>query len=154
MVYKRITHAAIQVPDLIEAEEFYTTLFDTTVEFRETTIDGEWYTLTKGFDRKAATEAGYQPKMSFIAKDELFLALDLTDDELASEATQKYHLGLEMTPGELKALIERAKETSCSILRESETGALIEDIFGNEWDVDTDWQPRSTGDSTGNWIEP
>lgn len=153
MVYGRITHVAIQVPDLIAAEDFYTTLFDTEVEFRETTVDGEWHTLAKELNWKDATEAGYQPKMSFVVKDEFFLALDLMDDQRSGESSQKHHIGLEMAQEELKALIGRAKETSCSILRKSEKSALVEDIFGNEWDIATDWQPRSTGDRTGNLIK-
>lgn len=152
MVYKRITHAAIQVPDMIEAENFYTALFDTGVEFRETTINGVWHTLASHLDWKTAEEAGYQPKMSFIRKDEFFLALELDNTESA-EPTGKYHLGLEMNEKELQSFIERAEETSCSIIGKTPTGTLIEDIYGYEWDVNTTWRPRSTGESTGNWID-
>lgn len=153
MAYERITHVAIRVPNLQDAEEMYTTLFDTGVAFRETTVDGEWHTLVNGVDWDDAERAGYQPRMSFIRRDELFLALESTETKPDKPPEQQYHIGLGMGQMEIERFRQRAVETACEILSNQPGGLLVEDPFGYEWDISTNWKPRSTGERTGQWLD-
>lgn len=155
MAYGLITHVAIAVPDLIRAEAFYTRLFDTAVSFRQAEIDDEWYTLPTNTDWQAAIEHGIAPEMSFIARDDFFLALTATKDD-SVEHNPSYHIGLEVDEDEFGRLFDRAQETGCTIRHQGQDDGvhygLIEDIFGVEWDVTVSWSTEESATPTGPWL--
>lgn len=157
MTYGLITHVAIRVPDLITAEEFYTKLFDTDVNYRQTLIDGEWHTLADGIDWTEAKKAGYEPRMSFITKDEFFLALVGPDEKVADLPKQEYHIGLQMNNNDFKTFIHQAEMAGCEVLHQGDhqghNHALIEDVYGYEWDVTVAWSTERSGTPSGPWIE-
>lgn len=157
MTYGLITHVAIEVPDLIKAEEFYTTLFNTDVSYRQTEIDGEWYTLPEKTDWEAAIKKGVEPEMSFIARDEFFLALAAAEEEDSIDYVQSHHIGLQVDEGEFKRLFHRAEETECAIIHRGQNQGknygLIEDIFGVEWDVTVSWSTAESAVPYGPWLE-
>lgn len=153
MSYGLVTHVAINVPDLVEAEAFYTEFFDTGIAFRQTPIDGEWHTLPSEVDWPTAEEAGYEPRMSFIQKDDLFLALQVPASSEHHQEDQSYHVGLEMSSAELEDILLRADELNCKILHQHDTGALIEDTLGYEWDIAVDWDTYRSATPSGPWID-
>lgn len=158
MSYGLVTHVAIRVSDLIDAEEFYTELFNTNVNYRQTLIDGEWHTLADGIDWTEANEAGYEPRMSFIVRDDFFLALSGPDEDWPDQSKKEdYHIGLQMSEAEFEELIQRVEQTNCNILHQGtqrgHSYALIEDIYGYEWDVTVSWSTEHSGTPSGPWIE-
>lgn len=157
MPYGLITHVAIQVPDLIEAERFYSGLFNTDVDYRQTTIDGEWHTLAEGSDWTDAKDAGYEPRMSFLARDDFFLALASPVESQPVPSKQHYHIGLQMNEAEFDELVHQAEHLNCDILQQGTQGggswALIEDSYGYEWDVTVSWSTKRSATPSGPWIE-
>ena len=152
MTYGLVTHVAILVPDLVDAEEFYSQLFDTNVNYRQTTIDGEWFTLEEGMDWPIAEEAGYEPRMSFIQRDDFFLALTAASESDDPDQAQYYHIGLQMSEKELDTFLHRSEQLGCEILYRQNGGAMIEDVFGFEWDIDVEWSSKDSGTPRGPWI--
>jgi uncharacterized glyoxalase superfamily protein PhnB len=157
MAYGLITHVAIEVPDLIKAEKFYTTFFNTDVNYRQTEIDGEWYTLPEKTDWEAAIKKGVEPEMSFIARDEFFLALAAADEEGPIDNVQSHHIGLQVDEGEFKRLFHRAEQAECSIIHRGQNQGgrygLIEDIFGVEWDVAVSWSTAESASPSAPWLD-
>lgn len=153
MAYGLVTHVALIVPDVVDAETFYTTLFDTEVAYRQTPVDGEWRTLPADVDWRAAETAGYPPRMSFISKDHLFLALAAPTDG-TDAAAQTYHVGLEMDEMEFAALHRRATELGCEWTQHADdpAQAILRDRYGYEWDVTTEWSTERSGTPSGPWL--
>ena len=158
MVYGLITHVAIRVENLVDAEEFYTELFATTVNYRQTPIKGEWHTLPEGVDWAEAEANGFEPRMSFIARDDFFLALAGPDEEWPGESVEEdYHIGVQMNETEFQDFLQRADELHCEILHQGEhdgsSYALVEDIYGYEWDIAVDWSTQRSAMPSGPWID-
>lgn len=75
----------------------------------------------------------------------------------APPAVRLDHLALRMDPADLDRLRERALALGCRLLADRPDYLLVEDPFGIRWeDGPPDEEghgPRSTGETTGRWIE-
>ena len=98
---KAVSHIALFVPDLYEAEKFYQKLFDMELIGREVEKeDGLWYTLSfdKGWEDVKAS--GIKLDMTALRKGGLVLALFRGD----RDPGQVFAIGLSGTPGDIKTI--------------------------------------------------
>lgn len=88
-----ITHVALRVANLREAEDFYTTLFDLDVAFREAKTDEGWKTLPQDTGWTDAETAGIDLGLSMLYRGQLAIALE------AAETQYKTCKGSMASPG-------------------------------------------------------
>ena len=75
MAYRSVTHVAIRVTGLREAERYYRTIFGLQVAFREAEVADGW-TLPVGAEWEDAEAAGIPLSMCFLARDGFRLVLE------------------------------------------------------------------------------
>jgi catechol 2,3-dioxygenase-like lactoylglutathione lyase family enzyme len=68
VAYRSVTHVAIRVTGLREAERYYRTIFGLQVAFREAEVADGW-TLPVGAEWEDAEAAGIPLSMCFLARD-------------------------------------------------------------------------------------
>jgi catechol 2,3-dioxygenase-like lactoylglutathione lyase family enzyme len=66
MQYRSVTHVALRVADLRQAEDFYMALFDLQVAFREAEVADGWRTLPEGAGWQDAQAAGISLDLSVL----------------------------------------------------------------------------------------
>ena len=147
--YRSVTHIALQVPSVKGAEEFYRTLFGMDVSFRESETPDGWATLPAGADWQKAEAAGLEPGLSLLQREAVALALESHPGAAAAALS---HIGLEVTPQELKEVRERAAVLHCRIIGEREDLLVLLDPFGVQWELTTSSRLVSSGERYGRWI--
>lgn len=150
-----VTHVAVRVESLREAEAFYTKLFGLEVAWREAETPDGWRTLPAGADWDSAERAGIELGLVMLYRDGLRLALEAADR--VQEAGVLSHLGVFADEDELVRLRHSARAAGCEIVTDSERGLIFDDPFGIRWELNTfaydDPPSMSTGARAGKWIE-
>ncbi|WP_435361492.1 VOC family protein [Haloarchaeobius sp. DFWS5] len=141
MTVAGVHHVALSVPDVAAAESFYCDLFDAEVMFREGTLDGEFGALPDEMDWSAAVDAGVEPGMSFVGRDDLALAL--AQEPNVPDGGPLDHIALAITADELDGACERARSLDCDVDRRGSV-AFVTDRFGVEWELNTGDPPPET----------
>ncbi|WP_435334666.1 VOC family protein [Haloarchaeobius sp. TZWWS8] len=141
MALAGIHHVALSVPDIVAAESFYCELFDAEVLFREGTFDGEFGAVPEELDWPAARDAGVEPGMSFVARDDVALAL--AQDPDVPDGGPVDHLAVAVDQSDLGPLCERARALDCEVDRR-ETVAFVTDHYGIEWELNASDPPPET----------
>jgi catechol 2,3-dioxygenase-like lactoylglutathione lyase family enzyme len=103
MQYRSVTHVALRVPDLRQAEEFYTALFGLQVAFREAEVADGWRTLPEGAGWQDAQAAGISLDLSVLHRDALSVALERAGEGFVPGGRLS-HVGLEVADVELERL--------------------------------------------------
>jgi catechol 2,3-dioxygenase-like lactoylglutathione lyase family enzyme len=145
-----VTHIALVVPDLLEAESFYQSAFDMALIGREAVrADGLWATLPfdKGWDD--AISAGIDLQMLALRSGAFVLAL------FQGEAPpgQVYVIGLAMPADEIAGVRARLPDEAL-ISGDSPDHLEFRDPYGITWQISTPGGAfRTTGDWAGRWLE-
>lgn len=140
MPFHGLHHVEVAVPDLSEAEGYYRELFDMAVLFREGTLDGRRGKVPDGLDWDTATAHGVEPHRSVLGRDEFALALVA---DAASEPARPGTIALSIDLADLGPVAGRAASMGCGV-EERETGAVIADRYGFEWELTAAGFPPSS----------
>ena len=149
-----ISHIALRVDDVAEAESYYCRLFDLEVAFRDLTTDGVQRSLRPGTKWADAAEHGFRPGLSSLWRDGFNLALEQAP---ASGAGHVDHLGLLVEQQEVAETAARAREMGCTILVQRADIVVFTDRYGIRWELtSTQYESpvdQSTGARLGAWLD-
>jgi catechol 2,3-dioxygenase-like lactoylglutathione lyase family enzyme len=152
MQYRSVTHVALRVPDLRQAEEFYTALFGLQVAFREAEVADGWRTLPEGAGWQDAKAAGISLDLSVLHRDALGLALERAGEGFVAGGRLS-HVGLEIGDVEMERLRQAAPGLGCQVALDRQGLLLLDDPYGVRWELTTAYNLRSTGAATGRWLD-
>lgn len=152
-MYQSITHVALTVSNVEEAEEYYRSLLGLTVAFRDVRIDGEWYGLRSGYDWRAAD--GCELAVSVLGNGPLNLALESGEAAENGRSHHLGHVGLRVSLGILDELRIRALEHEAEIVTNRSDLLVFEDRYRIRWEVGIaaydNPAAMGTGARTGRW---
>jgi catechol 2,3-dioxygenase-like lactoylglutathione lyase family enzyme len=153
MTYHAFTHIALIVTPLRQAEEFYRTLFELEVAFREAETPDGWYTLPSGAGWDDAEATGIRLGLCSLHRDAFTLALE---DGPSSGGGRLSHIGIQVDTQELERLRIAASEP-CQIVQDIPSLLVFDDPYGIRWEVTTsaydDPRRLSTGMRLGRWLD-
>jgi catechol 2,3-dioxygenase-like lactoylglutathione lyase family enzyme len=154
MAYRAVTHIALVVTPLRQAEAFYQTLFALEVAFREgETADG-WYTLPPAASWEDAEAAGIALELCSLHRDGFTLALE---EGPGTAGGRLSHLGLQVDAADLERLRMQAPASGCQVVMDRPTLLVFDDPYGVRWEVTTtsyeDPSRLSTGARLGHWLD-
>jgi catechol 2,3-dioxygenase-like lactoylglutathione lyase family enzyme len=152
MDYRSVTHLALRVADLRQAEEFYAALFGLQVAFREAEVADGWRTLPEGAGWQDAQAAGISLDLSVLARDALCLALERAEEGFVAGA-RLAHVGLEITDVEMQRLLQAAPGLGCQVVQQRRGLLVLEDPYGVRWELTTAYTLRNPGVATGRWLD-
>jgi catechol 2,3-dioxygenase-like lactoylglutathione lyase family enzyme len=148
-----ISHVALQVLNVVEAETYYTQLFALRVAFRDLVLPEGQYSLRPGETWEVAGNRGQGARLSALARDGVLLALQEVDH---AGAGQLDHVGFDVDPAELAAQRARMGGLGCSVLAERADLLVFRDRMGIQWELSTAHYANpadmSTGARTGRWF--
>lgn len=149
-----ITHVALRVSNLPEAEAYYAALFGLQVAFREVECEDGWRTLRPANDWSAAIAAGHAPGLSVLHGGALTLALEAGP---AQPAGQLSHIGLAVAAEQLDALRQRIAALGGNAGLQRADLLVFDDRFGVRWEIAAAPLPpaeqQSSGARAGRWLE-
>lgn len=155
MPFRSLTHIALRVQSLPQAERLYQQLFGMQVAYREALAPDGWRTLREGLDWEKAASLGVSPGMTVLHRDAFTLALEAVDEGGAPGILD--HIGLLVDETELEATRSHAQEAGCSIVLDTPSLIVVMDSLGVQWEVTTSVQedPRagSHGARSGRWLD-
>ncbi len=155
MALHSVTHVALRVPRLREAETFYRTLFALEVAFREAETPDGWLTLPESADWDDAERAGIDLGLVMLYRGGLRLALEAA--AAVAEDGQLSHLGIFVDEHELERLRGIAADAGCEIVLDRPQALTVDDPFGVRWELNSfpydDPPSLSTGARAGRWLE-
>jgi catechol 2,3-dioxygenase-like lactoylglutathione lyase family enzyme len=154
MAFRSLTHVALRVPSLPDAERHYRRLFGMEVAYREAEAPDGWRTLRAKMDWEEAARLGISPGMSVLYRDDVTIAIELAGE---TEPGLLDHVGLLVDEAELEATPSRARETGCAIETETPSLLVLTDRFGVRWEIATsvakDPRAASHGARSGRWLD-
>jgi catechol 2,3-dioxygenase-like lactoylglutathione lyase family enzyme len=155
VAYRSVTHVAIRVNGLPEAERYYQRLFGLEVAFREAETAEGWKTLPPEAGWEDAEAAGIALSMCMLSSGDFRLALD--EGSAVDAHGVLDHVGLLIEPADLETLRERAEELHATIALERETLLIVDDRYGVRWEATTilhaDPRAESNGARRGLWLD-
>ena len=155
MAYRSLTHVALRVNGLSEAERYYQRLFGLEVTFREAETAEGWRTLPQGAGWEEAEAAGISLSMCMLSRDGFRLALE--EVSAVGDHGVLDHVGLLMDPADLETLRERAEGLHAMIALEREGLLIVDDRYGVRWEATTilqgDPRAESSGARRGLWLD-
>lgn len=137
MQFHGLHHLVLDVPDVGDAEAFYSALFGLDVAFREGAYDGEYGKVPDGLDWPAACERGVEPGMSFLRRDSFSLALV---EEETSAGGRLDHVALAVDDAAVEAVAASARDLGCEV-DEREDVVFVTDEYGVEWECNAGSPP-------------
>jgi catechol 2,3-dioxygenase-like lactoylglutathione lyase family enzyme len=153
MSYRAVTHIALIVTPLRQAEEFYQTLFALEVAFREAETADGWYTLPSDAGWDDAEAAGISLGLCSLHRDAFTLALE---DGVSSESGRLSHIGVQVDAQDLSRLRTIAPTLGCQIVQDGQTILVFDDPYRVRWEMSTssydDPRRLSTGARMGRWL--
>jgi catechol 2,3-dioxygenase-like lactoylglutathione lyase family enzyme len=153
MDYPSVTHVALRVPGLRQAEGYYRELFGLEVAFREAPTAEGWRTLPFDAGWEEAETAGIELGLSVLRRDAFVVALEAADEETDSDHKLLSHIGLLVSEDELVGLRQRTNRLPCDVVLERDDLLILEDAHGVRWEITTSQQLRSNGEARGAWLE-
>jgi catechol 2,3-dioxygenase-like lactoylglutathione lyase family enzyme len=152
MRYRSVTHLALRVADLRQAEEFYTALFDLEVAFREAEVADGWRTLPEGAGWRDAQAAGISLDLSVLHRDALSLALERAEEGFVA-GERLSHVGLEISDAEMRRLRQAAPGLGCRVEQPRPGLLLLDDPYGVRWELTTAYKLQIPATVTGRWLD-
>jgi catechol 2,3-dioxygenase-like lactoylglutathione lyase family enzyme len=149
-----VTHIALRVPNVREAEAYYCALFDLAVAWREAYVDGTWRTLPDGKTWDDAEAAGLQLSPVFLWRGGFGLALEHA--VAPTPDGQLSHVGILVDPAMFAALRLRAPQLECLLHVDGPTTLVFDDKYGVRWEPTThaydNPMKQSSGATSGLWL--
>jgi len=143
-----VSHIALFVPDLQEAERFYKDLFEMELIGREMRKeDGLWYTLPFDKGWEDAKVAGLVLHMTALRRGKFVLALFTGTQPLG----QVYVVGLSTSGEDIKSIHDRLP-TDIEIRGFQPGGLEFIDPYRITWQIAVEPTFRTSGDFTDRWI--
>jgi catechol 2,3-dioxygenase-like lactoylglutathione lyase family enzyme len=152
MRYRSVTHVALRVADLRQAEEFYVALFGLRLAFREAEVADGWRTLPEGAGWDTAQAAGISLDLSVLHRDALRLALERAGEGFVAGG-RLAHVGLEVSDAEMERLLGAAPRLGCQIVQQRQGLLVLDDPYGVRWELTTAFTLRNPGVATGRWLD-
>ena len=148
-----VSHVALRVVDLREAERYYCDLFGLEVAFREAETPEGWRRLPEGKTWEDAEAAGIHLDMVMLHRDGLALALE-EDTPVKANGTLS-HIGLLVDEEELRRLRKDLPKFECHLVHDLERTIVFDDRYSVRWEVSqTDYsEPKRLGVRPGRWLE-
>lgn len=148
-----VTHIALRVEDLREAELFYSDLFALDVAFREAETPDGWRTARPDSSWNELEQAGIGLVM--LHRDGFRLALEAVEN--VSTDGLLSHIGLYVDSTDLAQICEAAVASECEVLLQREDALVFDDPYRVRWEVNSfdydDPSQLSTGARTGQWLD-
>jgi catechol 2,3-dioxygenase-like lactoylglutathione lyase family enzyme len=130
-----VTHIALRVTNLREAEAYYCDLFGLEVAWREAETLNGWRRLPEGKTWDDAEQAGIYLGIVMLYRDGLALALEL-HPSISSEG-QLSHIGLLVDEPELNRLRQYGPQVGCSLVHDHRQTIVFDDKYGIRWEPST-----------------
>jgi hypothetical protein len=154
MTYRAVTHIALVVTPLRQAEEFFQALFALDVAFREAETADGWYTLPPQASWDDAEAAGIQLGLCSLHRDAFTLALEAGPGTAGGRLS---HIGVQVDAPDLERLRVQAPALGCQLAMERPTLLVFDDPYRVRWEVTTtfyeDPSRLSTGARLGHWLD-
>lgn len=116
MSYRAVTHIALNVASLSEAEDYYRSLF--------------------------AMEAVLREEIVMLGREGFSLALEPSDRNDLAAGGPLAHVGLHVDEREIERLERDATGLGCKVARVRPDLLLVWDRYGVPWEITTIWPPR------------
>lgn len=136
-----IHHVVLLVDNVPEDETFYRKLFGMEVLFREGGLDGTVGTVPDEMTWDEALLKGVDPYMSFLGRDEFFLAVAAADEDTTGGRVD--HIALEVDESSFEAITNRAVKRGCEVQQNAPHHRIIHDKLGFEWELNAKPRPPS-----------
>ena len=120
MSYRSVTHIALRVASIAEAEDFYCALFAMEVIVRE--------------------------EISMLSRDIFTLALEHGEAGNVTLSQPLAHIGLHVDEEELERLQNAATKLRCKVARVRPDLLIVGDRYGVQWEVTSIWPPLAMAD--------
>lgn len=145
---RSISHIALFVPDLQEAEKYYQTLFTMELIGREIEQENDlWFTLPFDKGWEDASAAGVVIGMSALKKGKLVLALFRGDKPLG----QVFAIGLNATRDEIDNIYKKLSPEIRIYVHQHDRLEFI-DPYQITWQIAVDPVFRTAGDFADRWV--
>lgn len=145
----RIHHVTLRVDDLASAETAYRDVLDLDVLFREGTYGDEFGALPDGMDWPTAKQAGVEPGMTFLGREDAAIAVAQRESDAAGGPPAEDaegaldHVALHVDTNDVEAMAAHARDRGWDV-DERETAAFLVDHDGIEWEVNASNPPPET----------
>ncbi|MEP7216973.1 MAG: hypothetical protein ABI782_12030 [Anaerolineaceae bacterium] len=149
-----ISHVALSVANLVEAECYYSGLFGLEVAFRDAQHGGRQASLRPAVTWESAVAKGVTPGLSSLWRDGFSMALE--QGGAIQRKDKLNHLGLDVDAFELAAVKARLALHDCTTVAERSDLLVFEDRYGVRWELTTQLPKgaaASTGARLGEWID-
>jgi catechol 2,3-dioxygenase-like lactoylglutathione lyase family enzyme len=141
MTIHGLHHLVLRVDDVVEGEAYYSDLFDLDVLFREGVQGDTFGKVPTDAGWEQAIEAGVEPRMSFLGRDQFALAL--VEEPVGKSPGRLDHLALAIDAADQDAIEERARRFDCET-RRSGHSLFVVDRYGVEWELNATSPPPAT----------
>jgi catechol 2,3-dioxygenase-like lactoylglutathione lyase family enzyme len=139
MGIRGLHHIVVTADDVPADEAFYRDLFDMEVLFREGTLDGDPGTVPEDVAWDEAVARGVDPYMSFLGRDDFFLAV--ANGNGATTGGRVDHVALSVDEPTFESITERAGQFGCEVERNASHHRTIQDRLGIEWELNSNPRP-------------
>lgn len=136
-----VHHLVLLVDEVPNGESYYEALFNLEVLFREGALDGEPGTVPDDVSWEEALERGVTPYMSFLGRDELYLAVAGAEDQQGTGRLD--HIALAVDNEAFDAITERADSFGCDVEENAPHHRVFLDRYNVEWELNA--KPRPPG---------
>jgi catechol 2,3-dioxygenase-like lactoylglutathione lyase family enzyme len=134
-----VHHLVLLVDDVPAAESYYRELFDLDVLFREGTLDGEAGTVPDGVSWDDALDGGVTPRMSFLGRETLSVAVANGADQQGTGRLD--HIALAVDEDALDDITDRAESLGCDVTENAPHHRVFVDENGVEWELNASARP-------------
>ena len=141
MGIRGLHHLVLLVDNVPEDEMFYRELFDMEVLFREGALNGNPGTVPEDVEWEEALSKGVTPYMSFLGRDDFFLAVAKADEDTTGGRFD--HVALEVDESAFDSITDRAEELGCGVDKNAPHHRIIHDKFDIEWELNAKPRPPS-----------
>ena len=150
-----VTHVALHVNNLREAESYYCGLFDLEPAWRAANVADEWRSLPEGKTWDDAEAAGIALDLVFLHRAGFGLALE--SSKIVNADGRLSHIGLLVNNKSFQSLRERLALHECQLHVDERTTLVFDDKYGVRWEPTTlpydNPKQQSDGAARGMWLD-
>lgn len=134
-------HVVLLVDDVPDGESYYQELFDLDVLFREASLAGEPGTVPDHVTWTEAIDEGVTPLMSFLGRDEFFMAVAGANGQEGTGRLEQ--IALAVDDEAFERITERAESLGCEVEENAPHHRIFVDRNDVEWELNA--KPRPPG---------